>query len=520
MSDKRPEYLQLEAGDDFNSIRDRLSFIRGKRVLIIWPEQGTAITRKLDLVLVQREARRRAVQLALVTHDEDVIQNAQDLGISVFETIGASERGRWKRGRPRVFIQRYHRPEDSPEPAQLMDVASRVRNQRKRISGLRFLFERIIILSILAALAGTGIFFILPTATIRLTVYSETMQLETTIIADPNISDIDVDQSLIPATILRATVQTVGNMNTSGMARLDDLPAIGIVVFTNQTVRVVDIPADTTVATSAGTPILFRTIAPVRLAGGVGSRAEVAVEALPGFRGTLGNLDAGLINTIVGPLEESVDVVNLSPTTGGENRSFAAVAAEDRDRLMAIVRGQLQAAAYEQFQASLSDSQLIVIETIRIPDDGARNDWINFSHEVGETTETLSLDMRSIVEAIAIDDRFARQIIFASLSSQKPRDLALVTDSFTYQRGGVISIDGDDRVTFSASATAELTTELNIEQIQQAILGLSPQEASAYIAQNVRLSPGTQVEISLNPDWATRVPLLPVRIQFETDSQS
>src|SRR5215218_7219148 len=103
---KRPEYIQLAANEDVNSIRDRLAFIRGTRILLIWPEQGTALTRKLDLVLVQREAKRRAIQLALVTHDEQVIQNATDLGISTFETIGSSERVRWKRGRTRLFTSR------------------------------------------------------------------------------------------------------------------------------------------------------------------------------------------------------------------------------------------------------------------------------------------------------------------------------------------------------------------------------------------------------------------------------
>ena len=120
------EYVQLESGDDATAVRDRLSFIRGRRVLLIWPESGTALRRKLDLVLIQREAKRRAIQLALVTHDEDVIRSAHELGISSFETIGASERKRWKRGRTRIFIQRFHKP-DTTAPDDLMDAASRVR---------------------------------------------------------------------------------------------------------------------------------------------------------------------------------------------------------------------------------------------------------------------------------------------------------------------------------------------------------------------------------------------------------
>ncbi len=83
----KAEYVQLETGDDVASVRDRLSFLRGQRVLLIWPEEGTVLTRKLDLVLVQRDAMRRAIRLALVTHDPIVTQPAAEPTISTFQTI-------------------------------------------------------------------------------------------------------------------------------------------------------------------------------------------------------------------------------------------------------------------------------------------------------------------------------------------------------------------------------------------------------------------------------------------------
>jgi hypothetical protein len=73
----KPDYLQLEPTDDATTVRDRLAFTNGRRILLIWPADGTALTRKLDLVLIQREAMRRAVRVALVTHDPQVIKNAQ-----------------------------------------------------------------------------------------------------------------------------------------------------------------------------------------------------------------------------------------------------------------------------------------------------------------------------------------------------------------------------------------------------------------------------------------------------------
>jgi hypothetical protein len=97
-------------------------------VLLIWPEEGKVLPRKLDLVLIQREAMRRGIQLALVTHDPQVVKHADELNISTFETIGSSERARWRRGRTGVFSNRFWRPKkDTPDPEDLMSVASRVR---------------------------------------------------------------------------------------------------------------------------------------------------------------------------------------------------------------------------------------------------------------------------------------------------------------------------------------------------------------------------------------------------------
>jgi hypothetical protein len=509
---QRPEYLQLAPGEDVNSVRDRLSFIRGRRILLIWPEDGTALTRRLDLVLVQREARRRALQLALVTHDEQVMLNAADLGISTFETIGASERGRWKRGRTRMFTGRDQRPEDSPEPEDLMPVASRVKNRRPS-SALRLWLLRLLVLLFVGGASAVTAYVVMPSATVEIQLFQELLQTELTITASPALTDVDIDGRAIPATLLRATVQTSGTLNTSGVQSLNDLPAIGVVIFTNQTAQPVEIPAGTTVSTSSGTPILFKTVAPATVPAGSGERAEVAVEALTGSTGSRGNVAAGLINTIIGPLENQVTVVNVAPTTGGETRQFAAVTADDQERLLAIVRGQLQALAYTEMLSQVSDNQLIVIETIRIPPDGERRDWTTFSHNIGEITDTLTLEMRAEVTALALDDLFARQIVFAELSAQKPADLLLLPETFQYTRGFVTGIEAGGSITFNAGGQAMVSASADPARLAEGLAGRTPAAARDWLSQTVRLAPGIAPVIRVEPDWLMTLPLLPLRIQ-------
>jgi hypothetical protein len=512
---QRPEYIQLEANDDLAHIRDRLSFIRGRRVLLIWPENGTALTRKLDLVLVQREAKRRAIQIALVTHDKQVAQNAHDLGISTFETINASDTARWKRGRTKVFTQRHHKPEDEPEPQELMDVASRVRNPVRRVARWRYVLERLVIVAILVGVVALTTFVVVPSATVTLKVAQETLTTSTTITADPTLTDVNVEQAIIPATILRAEVQTNGTTETTGISALGDNPAIGVVLFTNLTTNRVDIPANTIVSTSAGTPLKFKTISDTSVRGGFNERAEVAIEALPEYSGDQSNVGAGTINVIEGDLANSVSVINLSATTGGETRSFASVSQSDQDRLLAIVRGQLQATAYGEMQASLSDTQIIVIETIRIAEE--RNDWTTYNVAVGDISDTLSLQMRAIVEAVVIDDRYARQIVFAQLSAQRPSGKILQADTFAFTRGAVTQID-NNTVVFSASGEVLANAQIDTTRLAEQLVGKSVPDAQAYLLSQNNLDASRPPLITITPDWFTQLPFLPIRISIQTVS--
>lgn len=514
--EKLPEYVQIEPNETVASVRDRLSFIRGQRVLLIWPEKGTALTRKLDLVMVQREARRRVLQIALVTHDEQVINHARELGISTFETVGASRRGRWKRGRTRVFVQRYHRPDDKPEPDELMSVASRIKFPRKRISFLRYTTSRLIVLIVLFLVIGGTSFVVLPYATVDVALAREVIQSEITITADPQANDVDVEMRLIPATILSAQVQTVGAVEVTGSQQLEDARAVGVVTFVNQTSEIIPIPVGTRVSTTSNPPAIFRTSVAATLTAGNNEQVDVPIEAEIESSGDVGNVSVGAISFVLSELSGEVVVSNAAATTGGETRLSTLVTAQDQDRLLAIVRGQLQESAFTQMTQSLSENQTIVVETVRIAEE--RNDWTTFSHNVGDVSNTISLEMRAIVEALAIDDRFARQLVLADLSTAKPAGLILQPDTFAYTIDNIGADASGNRITFTAQSEAVAAAELDFERIRGQLVGLPLEDADRLIRSTAQLAGRSDnLLLEVSPAWLGRLPLLPMRIAYVQD---
>lgn len=508
----RPDYIQLEVGEDAASVRDRLSFLRGKRVLLIWPEEGTVLTRKLDLVLIQREAMRRAIRLALVTHDPEVNKHAEELNISTFETIGASERGRWKRGRAKVFTTRFQRPDGEPEPDELMEAASRVRGERR--SGRWRLIGRLLIALIVLAVLGGAAYLVLPSATVTLTLAQSRLQVETDIIADPNITTVDVENRLVPAIKLSAQIEDSGTIETTGAQDLGDTLATGSVVFINQTNQAITISAGTVVTTSAGTPIQFRTTREVDLAAGLGLQIEVSIEALPSAGGETGNVDSGLINTVVGPLADRVSVRNVAPTAGGTARTQRTVSADDRDRLLATLRQQLQARAYIEMEPRLTETQFIILETVHIAEE--RTDWTTFSAQPGDVADTLSLTMRVVVEATAVDEQLARQIVYAQMSNQIAVGQSIKPQTVSYERGGVSNVAAaTGRITFSLTGSGLVSQQINADTLGERLAGKSLNDATAFLVNEIQLADGTLPTITISPDGFEQMPVLPMRITIQ-----
>lgn len=501
----KPEFVQLEPADDAASVRDRLSFIRGERVLLIWPEEGTVLTRKLDLVLIQREAMRRAIKLALVTHDPLVIQHAGELNISTFETIGASERARWKRGRSKVFTSRFQRPETEPEPDELMPAASRVRAVESPAASRRRSTARTVSLLLLILTSVVAGSVLLPSATITLTLAREVALVDAPIVADIAVSDIDVENGIIPAVVFRVEIEEVGTIPTTGVEDSAAVTASGSVVFINQTADLVLIPAGTNISTSAGVPIQFRTALDATLPAQVGSQIEVPVEALPGSAGEGGNVDVGLINTVIGPLTDRVSVRNLAPTVGGQTRAVNVVSEDDRDRLLATVRQQLQSRAYTEMLPRIDANQMIVIETLRIVEE--RSDWTTFSAQPGDIADTLSLTMRAVVEATTIDELPAQQVAFTQLEVGPGRGVT----SVNYERGP-ITVESSGRISFSMRVTAQIAGQVDAENLRQQIVGQTENDALAYMLNTVDLAPGTVPQLELSVPWLGRLPFLPIRI--------
>ena len=332
------------------------------------------------------------------------------------------------------------------------------------------------------------------------------------VIADPAAPGIDLEQSVVPATPLQVEIEQSATVDTTGFEEGEPTLATGTVVFTNLTNQPATIPAGTTVNTSAGTSVRFRTLAPVNITGQTDAIAVVAVEALPEYAGAAGNVGAYAINFVDGPLNDILSVQNIDPITGGGQTSRQVVAAGDYERLLATARQAIQQGALTELTPLLGDGQSIIPETIHIAEE--RPDWTLYSAPVGAVADSVSLTMRAVVQAVVVDDRLVNQAAFAGLTRRIPPGQIVAPERLTFTRGAIELVE--------ESRTRHLPGERHRQCHDPPRSGpnspgagrTSRADALAYLSQNVPLTPGTAPAIALWPEGSDQLPILADRISI------
>jgi len=508
------QIIQLEAHDDVASVRDRLSFVRAERVLLVWPRSvlQPILGRKLDLVLIQREAARRGLWLALITSDPTIIDLANDLNISVFSSTKASQRRRWKKPRSNVFVDRSSRPDNAPDPYQLMLHASRLKVLSPAQRRTRQLVRAGALVVMIVAIVST-LYLIVPGAYISLTPAQDQIDKTVTLTVDPSLTEIEVERGRIPGKLMSLDIESQASIRTTGLSDIPSTLASGTVVFMNRIESDVTIPAGTIVATPGKQPARFRTVADAVVAKGVGQTVTVTIQATDDTAGSRGNIEANLIINIEGDLARLLSVRNPEQTQGGTVREQSFVTRADVDKLAEFAQEKIRQDALAELSQRLGDNQIPVVDSIRVlnPD----NATLTYSAFVGDPADTLGVSIRATVQALIIDQLAARQAALARLTTDIPPGRRLLIDTVTYKNGPITYVRDTGGATISLTASGNVAAYIDPERARQRIAGLSVDAAQDVLNRDWLLDPRYPPQITITPFFFWQLPVLPARISIE-----
>ena len=499
--------LQLEAHDDAVSTRDRLTFVNAPYALLVWPRDAAILQRKLDLLLIQRQATRLGIRIAIVTRDPVVAEHARDLDISVFPNEKAARTQRWKRPRDKVFFE----PRDPYEQAALAEHVIRLRERSAAPAGRRW--RQAIRWATFAALLLAillGFVLVAPSAKVTITPASRQIYETVSITADPNLTDVDIENFRMPAAVVVLQATSRVTIETSGVETAGASLAQGLVTLTNLSDEPLIIPLGTVVATSDTFPIRFETLIETTLPAGEGVEVQVPIQALPEHAGAVGNVNPGAINRIEGDLSDLVSVTNPNATYGGATQQRRTVTAQDHQRLLVLGRQQVLQRARDVLLHQLTGEQFLVPGSVTIIQE--RPEWTVFNALVGDVAESVSLDLRAEVQAVVVDERQARQVAFAGIAPFIQPGQEVSPDTLNFVRGDIEQIEPDGRVTFIMIVSGNIAESVDRDAVRRRIAGVSVSEAHRRLQRELLLDPDVPPEIVTWPTWYSRMPFLPIRI--------
>lgn len=511
----KQQIIQLERHDDVVSVRDRLGFLQAERVLLVWPERGAILQRKLDLVMIQREASRMNAKLGLVTEDFTVAEHAAELNIPVFYSIKEARRARYWRGDPPwLFTGRDDRPKgEGPTAAELI---ARGRQQPVALPPEFQAVRRVVgwlIFAVVMAVFLVGLYIVAPGAHITLRPAADQVSVTIPVVADPELTGVNLIDRAIPARIVGVEVEWSTTVPTTGLVTQPSTPATGTVVFSNLLADAVVVPAGTVVRTTAADPVRFRTTEEVAVPEGIASTAEAPIEALPEFVGLVGNVGANLINRVEGPLGVRLGVSNPAATRGGGVTEAPAVTKDDYERLRAALLQQLQQRAYAEMSSPdwIGPAEFIAIDSLAV----VLVLEETYSEYIGQPAESVSLEMRVVVQGVVVDEQYARQVAYAALAERVGRGFRILDDTLTFVRGDELGVDDARRVTFLMTGAGDIASAIDEQWVRTQVTGLPLDRAIGNL--NAALPLEQPPRIELWPNWLGRMPLLPIRIDVTVE---
>ncbi len=491
----KTQIIRLDAHDDLISARDKMNWNQASRILLVWPEQGRVLRRRLDLILLQRHSASLGAQLALVTRDKQVRYHARQLGIPLFLSLRQAQAAHW---RSRQRLGRSPRPLPAPRP--LKDVEA-LRLQAHPASppwlsqpATRLTFFTLGVVAIL--LLGAAL---LSRAEISLSPALQTQQLTLTVRADPGVERINY-AGIIPARPLSVVVEGRRSLLPANTAMVPDQYATGKVVFTNLSDQPLTIPAGLVVRTVGEEAVRFATIQSGSIAPGPGITVTLPVRAIT--PGPAGNLPANSLIAIEGDLGLRLTATNPEPTRGGTQRPAPFPSAQERQSLYHDLESQLRQTALDELRAQLTGGDLIFTSTLTV----TQVLEARYEPAEGQPGTPLQLSLRLEYQALSAMQEDLRSLVGAVMDANlpegyKPRAESLQISPLTRP---------ETSLEWRIQARREVVARLPVEQIANMILGLSPQRASERLSASLPLA--APPRIHLIPAWWPRLPLLPLRI--------
>jgi Baseplate J-like protein len=496
--------IQLEEHDDLISVRDKMSWAKSERILLVWPPRRKANIRSLDLVLLQRHAQALGAQLGIASRSGEIRRSATESHIPVFKTSSEAQLADWndaiikrpalvggRRRLSRTQLNRMRKNLNLKQPAWTRNIYARI---------------GIFSFGVLAVLIIFIIF--LPSAKVKITPVQQNQSITITVTIDPSSSAVNIS-GVVPAYPVSTTVEGDSEMPATGKMTIPELQASGKVQFTNLGETRVQIAEGTVVRTVVDPAVRFLVTRAGEVPGGVGQKIELPVRAVDG--GPAGNLKPDTLQAIEGALGLNLSVTNLEPTSGGGNVEKTTATTAERTQLFNRLSDSLSQQAWENMLAQVPAGGTLLHGSQTSEATSAA-----YNPPEGSSGSTLSLDLKQNEKAYYITENDLRSLGNLVLDASIPSGFEPLSDTLVIKPVGEPEVKANGQLAWQIRFDRSVAAHIVPLEVISIILGKTPKTAAENLSALINT---TSSQISLTPSWWPWVPALPMRISVELVNQ-
>jgi hypothetical protein len=494
----KTQIIQLENHDDLISARDKMSWSKAPRILLVWPRKGRVLERPLDLISLQRYSQSLGSQLGIVSTNNDVRTNARELGIPIFSNPGMAQKFTWRRSRGRKRFnprQMSHKVDINT----LRGMQASLAPEKLESTWMRALAFSAGVLAVLVLML-----FFLPSARLELAPQRSEQTLELDLRASPDITKVNPSGGM-PAYAVSVVVEGSDQIPSSGSIAVPDTSATGEVEFNNLTADEVLIPAGTVVTTMDNPPLRFATSRDIHLPAGVGRKAAVIVQALK--PGKSGNVAAAKIQAVEGGIGPLAGVYNPEAFAGGSDRTSPAPSEKDYTDLTNKLLGALRLTAAADLTHSLKGDQRLLDGTLQ-PGETVKKIT---DPQAGQPGDFARLTMQVQFNAWVVNETDLESVALTALDANRPQGFVPVSAKLSMDFLNDSYQLSEGTVHWKASVKRSLESNWDDAVAARSVVGMQPQQALHFLDTRFILSQPPRIVLS--PSWWFRMPFLAFRIQ-------
>lgn len=306
---------------------------------------------------------------------------------------------------------------------------------------------------------------------------------EAVITLNPQIAESDAENQILKAQIVVKEVSDSDSVETTGVKLVGEKAEGEIIIF-NKTDEEKTFPAGTELIADEIKFILKEavTVPPAVTEekdtgdGAVQEYGQIETEIIAVEIGAEGNIEEDTDLQVADFSQNTYQARTLEDLSGGSSREIRVVAEEDRQELLVSLRQRLLRRAKDEFESVSDDEKYIAAtDTYEITSQ-------NFSAEIGDETERLSLDLTLQLEGVAYTVEDLRLLAKLVLESEVPEDYELIEESLDYSFSQPSEAEGSGLITLDTDLLGSIRAKLDEQSIREEISGLTVVEARAKLS--------------------------------------